>query len=101
MKNKCFWGTARKGSAFWGPGQNGTMEGDMAYNQVERGKGNTGDKTLRDWQRWLKGVQEEAAIVYGQPRWKVVRMWVILTHPAPQLEARDKLTSSTETAAQN
>lgn len=53
----------------------------MAYNQVDRGKGNTGDKTLRDWQRWLKGVQKEAAIVYGQPRWKGVRMWVILTHP--------------------
>lgn len=44
------------------------MEGDTAHNHVNRGKGNMGDKTLRDWQRWLEGVQKEAAIIYGQPR---------------------------------
>lgn len=74
----------------------------MAYNQEDRGKGNTGDKTLRDWQRWLEGVREEAAIVYGQPRWKGAKD-VDYSHP-PSSSAgsqKDKLTPSTETAAQN
>lgn len=44
-----------------------------------------------DWQQWLEGVQEEAVIIHGQPRWKGAGDMgpSLLTHSAPKLEAKE------------